>query len=106
MKHLVLVAQDDIYVLLARQRELHSTAEDLAMRACRIYALVLLLAGCGRTELGLPFGEPDAASGSMSLADAAIDSVVHSADVRACQWAGFAPQVTYPGSGQSIAVGP
>ena len=49
----------------------------------------------------MPFGKPDATTGSVSFADAAIDSVAHSADVRACQWAGFAPQATYESSGDT-----
>jgi hypothetical protein len=37
-------------------------------------------------------------------ADAAIDKVGHPTDVRACRWAGFAPQVTYEGAGHFLAV--
>jgi len=69
------------------------------MRACRTYALVLGLAGCARSELGSR--KPDSATGPASLADAAIDSVGHPADVRACRWAGFAPEATYAGSGDT-----
>jgi hypothetical protein len=49
----------------------------------------------------MPFGKPDAATGSASSADGAIESVVHAADVRTCRWAGFAPQATYEASGDT-----
>ncbi|MGA7743634.1 MAG: VCBS repeat-containing protein [Polyangia bacterium] len=76
------------------------------MHACRTCALVLLLAGCGRTGQGSSFRKSDAAAGSGAFADATIDSVANSADARACRWAGFAPESTYVSSGDtSIAVG-
>jgi hypothetical protein len=68
------------------------------MGARRTYLPFLAIAGCGRTELGLLAGGPDAATSSLSSPDVAGDRVAHSPDVRICQWAGLAPQATYEAS--------
>ena len=71
------------------------------MGAHRTYLLFLVIAGCGRTGSGLRAGGPDATTSSLSSPDVAGDRVAHSPDVRVCQWAGLAPQVTYEASGDA-----
>lgn len=71
------------------------------MGARRTYLLFLVIAGCGRTGLGLLAGGPDAATSSRSSPEVAGDRVGHSPDGRVCQWTGLAPQVTYEASGEA-----
>jgi hypothetical protein len=65
------------------------------MGARLTYLLFLVIAGYGRTGPGLRTGGPDASP------DVAGDRVAHPPDVRVCQWAGLAPQVTYEALGDA-----
>ena len=67
--------------------------------------LLALLVSCGRSPLlpGMRMSGPDGAPETRSPRDEAADAGRDLAGRRACRWAGFAPQTTYPGSGQVLA---